>query len=65
MNVAPDVAPEGRCAQNVPSPLWGSREPDRNEVPELHKDSWAARVSNPARRIKRPVHPVLARVAWC
>ena len=31
----------------------------------MSKRSWAARVSNPARRIKRHVNPVLARVASC
>jgi hypothetical protein len=32
---------------------------------DLHKQLWVARVSNPARRIKRHVNPLLARIASC
>jgi hypothetical protein len=39
--------------------------PDEKVAFDLHKQLWAARVSNPARRIKRHVNPALVCVASC
>jgi hypothetical protein len=46
--------PDPHCAQFVPNPgeLMVARTPDMG--PELDFSLWAARVSNPARRIKSP-----------